>query len=54
MRIRAVRRSGVARLPAALSAQRIPLPIGRRGPTVIGGREPRRQPAPIANELATR
>jgi hypothetical protein len=48
MRVRAVVAVILLVLPAALSAQRIPLPIGRR----IGGRDLPPQPAPIANELA--
>src|SRR5690348_2468746 len=39
-------------LPAALNAQRIPLPIGHRGPARPEPLPP--QPAPIANELAYR
>ncbi|HKW11333.1 MAG TPA: hypothetical protein VJO33_13205 [Gemmatimonadaceae bacterium] len=51
MRIRPVVAVVLLVLPAALSAQRIPLPripIGGR----VGGRELPPQPAPIANELA--
>jgi len=50
MRIRAVVAIAALALPAALSAQRIPLPIGRRGGGV--DRELPPQPGPIARELA--
>jgi len=51
MRIRAITAIVILLVPAALSAQRIPLPIGRRG----GGREPLPPTAgPIAKEEAYR
>jgi len=50
MRIRAVVAVVLLVLPASLSAQRIPLPMGRRP----GERELPPQPAPIANELAVK